>query len=110
MDPPPLRGRGQNRQHQSDSPVPGPRQSKADKAANRNLTKKILEDQMRSAMQSLWQQVQSAERGIEASPPEEGALERFIQSAGTMIENYRLARTNFTKGGVSYTSKASAYK
>nr|XP_019047149.1 hypothetical protein I302_03756 [Kwoniella bestiolae CBS 10118]OCF26079.1 hypothetical protein I302_03756 [Kwoniella bestiolae CBS 10118] len=69
--------------------------TRAEKSANKKLTKRILEDQMRSQMQNLWQDVQDAEKGIEEG--DIGALDRFISAAGTMIENYRLNRGNFTK-------------
>jgi general transcription factor 3C polypeptide 3 (transcription factor C subunit 4) len=96
-DQPAPRGRGPNRQ---DPDAPQSRQSKADKAATQTLNKRILEQQMSTTMQELWQQVQSAEQGITSDPAEEGALDRFVMAAGTMIENYRLARSNFTKGRV----------
>ncbi|WVQ98069.1 hypothetical protein IAU59_005191 [Kwoniella sp. CBS 9459] len=69
--------------------------NKAEKAANKRLTKRVLEDQMRTQMQNLWLDVQDAERGIDNG--EAGALDRFISAAGTMIENYRLNRGNFSK-------------
>ncbi|OCF32590.1 hypothetical protein I317_00359 [Kwoniella heveanensis CBS 569] len=69
--------------------------NKAEKAANKRLTKRVLEDQMRTQMQNLWLDVQEAERGIDEG--EAGALDRFISAAGTMIENYRLNRGNFSK-------------
>jgi general transcription factor 3C polypeptide 3 (transcription factor C subunit 4) len=87
----PIKGRGPSREEQG---------TKADKIASRKLNKRVLEDQMKSAMQGLWEQVQAAEQGIEAVPPEVGALDRFIMSAGTMVENFRLAKGNFSKGRV----------
>ncbi|WWD21507.1 hypothetical protein CI109_105993 [Kwoniella shandongensis] len=72
-----------------------PSLTKSERAANKKLTKRVLEDQMRSQMQSLWQDVQESEAGTERG--DVGALDQFIQAAGTMIENYRLNRGNFTK-------------
>jgi len=63
------------------------------------LSKRVLEDQLRSKMQALWSEVQGAEEGIEQG--DIGALERFVEAAGTMIENYRLSKGNFTKARVS---------
>lgn len=63
------------------------------------MTKAVLEEQMKLKMQSLWEEVQEAEAGI--AEGDMGALERFIYAAGTMVENYRLARSNFTKSRVS---------
>ena len=74
--------------------------SKSEKAGQRKLTKRIMEDQMRSTMESLWQEVQAAEAGIQEN--EAGALDRYIQAAGTMIENFRLAKGNFGKSRVSH--------
>lgn len=73
--------------------------SKSEKAGQRRLTKAVLEEQMKLKMQSLWEEVQEAEAGI--AEGDMGALERFIYAAGTMVENYRLARSNFTKSRVS---------
>jgi general transcription factor 3C polypeptide 3 (transcription factor C subunit 4) len=101
-DQPAPRGRGPNRQ---DPDAPQSRQSKADRSATQTLNKRILEQQMSDTMQDLWRQVQSAEEGITSDPPEEGALDRFVMAAGTMIENYRLARSNFTKGRVGSFSR-----
>ncbi|WVF69789.1 hypothetical protein IAT40_004568 [Kwoniella sp. CBS 6097] len=79
--------------------------NKAEKAANKRLTKRVLEDQMRTQMKNLWLDVQDAERGIDEG--EAGALDRFISAAGTMIENYRLNRGNFSKSrGVVRVLKA----
>lgn len=50
-------------------------------------------------MQILWSEVQAAEEGIEEG--DLGALDRFIYAAGTMIENFRLAKSNFNKNRVS---------
>ncbi|WWC86899.1 uncharacterized protein L201_001778 [Kwoniella dendrophila CBS 6074] len=83
----------QHQQASSSSSTSG--YTRAEKAANKKLTKRILEDQMRSQMQNLWKDVQDAERGIEEG--DIGALDRFISAAGTMIENYRLNRGNFSK-------------
>ncbi len=75
------------------------RTSKAEKAAARTLNKRVLEDQMRSKMEESWAEVKSAEEGIDEG--DLGALDRFIYAAGTMIENFRLAKSNFTKNRVS---------
>ncbi|WRT64759.1 uncharacterized protein IL334_001693 [Kwoniella shivajii] len=83
--------------------------NKAEKAANKKLTKRVLEDQMRSQMQNLWQDVQDAEKGIDEG--DIGALDRFIAAAGTMIENYRLNRGNFSKSrGVVRILKSKKHK
>lgn len=50
-------------------------------------------------MASLWDEVQEAEQGINEGEP--WALDKFIQSAGTMVETFRLAKSNFTKNRVS---------
>lgn len=63
------------------------------------VSKRMLEEQLRSQMQNLWADVQEAERGTMEG--EEGALERFVESAGLLIENYRMDRSNFTKNRVS---------
>nr|XP_018265461.1 uncharacterized protein I303_01827 [Kwoniella dejecticola CBS 10117]OBR87619.1 hypothetical protein I303_01827 [Kwoniella dejecticola CBS 10117] len=80
---------------QEEEPTSTASYTRAEKAANKKLTKRILEDQMRSQMQNLWKDVQDAEKGIEEG--DIGALDRFISAAGTMIENYRLNRGNFSK-------------
>lgn len=49
-------------------------------------------------MASLWEEVQEAERGINEGEP--WALDKFIHSAGTMVETFRLAKSNFTKNRV----------
>lgn len=54
---------------------------------------------MRGRMQGLWADVISAEEGIGNGEP--GALDKFIYSAGTMIETFRLAKSNFGKNRVS---------
>ncbi|OCF58798.1 hypothetical protein L486_03288 [Kwoniella mangroviensis CBS 10435] len=83
--------------------------TRAERSANKKLTKRILEDQMRSQMQNLWKDVQDAERGIEEG--DIGALDRFISAAGTMIENYRLNRGNFSKSrGVVRVLKSRKFK
>jgi hypothetical protein len=76
-------------------PPPEKNLSKSEKAANRKLTKRVLEDQLRTKMNDLWREVQEAEAGIEAG--DAGALDRFIGAAGVMIENFRLAKANFGK-------------
>ncbi len=73
--------------------------NKSEKAAARKLTKRVLENQMRLKMRSLWDEVLEAEQGIDEGDP--GALDQFIYAAGTMIENFRLARSNFSKSRVS---------
>lgn len=54
---------------------------------------------MRQTMRSLWEDVQRAESGIQNG--EAGALDEFVQAAGTMVENFRLARSNFNKNRVT---------
>jgi hypothetical protein len=76
-----------------------PRVSKADKNAERSLTKRVLEDQMRQKMVALWQEVLTAERLLEEG--DVGALDEFIHSAGTMIDNHRMAKHMFTRHRVS---------
>ncbi|WWC67957.1 uncharacterized protein I206_101876 [Kwoniella pini CBS 10737] len=82
-------------EEEEEQPTPSDSYTKAEKAAKKKLTKRILEDQMRSQMQNLWKDVQDAEKGIEEG--DIGALDRFISAAGTMIENYRMNRGNFSK-------------
>jgi hypothetical protein len=79
-----------------------PRVSKGDKNAERSLTKRILEDQMRQKMVALWQEVLTAERSLEEG--DVGALDEFIHSAGTMIDNHRMAKQMFTRHRVSRSS------
>jgi general transcription factor 3C polypeptide 3 (transcription factor C subunit 4) len=74
--------------------------TKADQAGQRKLTRAALENQMRLQMQELWAEVQVAE--VEISEGKVGALDAFIQAAGTMVENFRLARNNFLKNRVRY--------
>lgn len=71
--------------------------AKADKAARMN--KRVLETQAAYTMQGLWDDVQKAEDGINNGDP--WALDKFIHAAGTMIETFRLAKSNFTKNRVS---------
>ncbi|KLT39056.1 TPR-like protein [Cutaneotrichosporon oleaginosum] len=59
------------------------------------MNKRVLETQAAYTMQGLWDDVQKAEEGINNGDP--WALDKFIHSAGTMIETFRLARSNFTK-------------
>lgn len=73
--------------------------TKSERAASQKLTKRVLEDQMRARMHDLWDDVQAGITGIEEGDPE--GLNRFIFAAGTMIENFRLARGNFSKNRVS---------
>lgn len=54
-------------------------------------------------MASLWEEVQEAEQGINDGEP--WALDKFIHSAGTMVETFRLAKSNFTKNRVSLIEK-----
>ncbi|KIY33595.1 general transcription factor 3C polypeptide 3 (transcription factor C subunit 4) [Cryptococcus gattii E566] len=73
------------------------------------ISKRMLEEQLRSQMQNLWADVQDAERGTMEG--EEGALERFVESAGLLIENYRMDRSNFTKNrGMVRVLKSKKYK
>lgn len=74
------------------------RKDPADAPAGR-MGKKAYEEQMRDQMQQLWNDVCVAEEGIDSG--DLGALDTFIQAAGTMIENYRMAKGNFTKSRVS---------
>jgi general transcription factor 3C polypeptide 3 (transcription factor C subunit 4) len=82
-----------------------PKASRADKAAQRNLTKRMLEDQMRQTMGSLWQEVLVAEQMLDDG--DVGALDMFIQSAGTMIDNHRMAKHMFTRHRVGGSFKSS---
>jgi general transcription factor 3C polypeptide 3 (transcription factor C subunit 4) len=75
------------------------KQTKADRVASQHLNKQVLENQMRQKMQEMWEEVQDAEAAL--AEGNNGALDRFIYAAGTMIENFRLARSNFTKNRVS---------
>lgn len=63
------------------------------------LNKRVLETQAAYTMQGLWEDVQKAEDGINNGDP--WALDKFIHAAGTMIETFRLAKSNFTKNRVS---------
>jgi general transcription factor 3C polypeptide 3 (transcription factor C subunit 4) len=76
---------------------------RADYDPETRLTKRTLEEQMAEQMHSLWADVQEAEVGIDNG--DLGALEQFIYAAGTMIENYRLARGNFNKSRVNISVK-----
>jgi general transcription factor 3C polypeptide 3 (transcription factor C subunit 4) len=53
---------------------------------------------MKQKMHALWDEVRTAEEAIGEGV--HGALERFILAAGTMVENFRLARSNFDKNRV----------
>jgi general transcription factor 3C polypeptide 3 (transcription factor C subunit 4) len=55
---------------------------------------------MREQMHAFWDDIQQAEAALEEGEP--GALDRFMYAAGTMIENFRLAKSNFGKNRVSY--------
>lgn len=75
--------------------------TKRETTAARGLTKRILENQMQQRMKELWEEVQAAEAVIDAGG--EGftmALDRFIAAAGTMVENFRMARGNFGRNRV----------
>lgn len=63
------------------------------------MNKRVLETQAAYTMQGLWEDVQKAEEGINNGDP--WALDKFIHAAGTMIETFRLAKSNFTKNRVS---------
>ncbi|ORX38805.1 hypothetical protein BD324DRAFT_655212, partial [Kockovaella imperatae] len=79
--------------------------SKSEKVGQRKLTKRVLEEQMKTTMQSLWEDVQAAEEGIANGDLQ--ALDRFIDAAGTMVENFRLAKANFNKTrGVTRIAKS----
>ena len=94
-----LRARARRERDQPEQTTVGARSiSKSEKAAAQKLTKRVLEDQMRLKMQSLWLDVQAAEVGIDEG--KQGALDRLIYAAGTMIENFRLAKGNFNKNRV----------
>lgn len=80
-------------------PTEKPRQSKADKNVTQKLNKRVLENQMRQKMQEFWEEVQMAEAGIMNG--DFGSLDRFVAAAGTMIENFRLAKANFSKNRAS---------
>jgi len=54
---------------------------------------------MRQKMVALWQEVLDAERSLEEGDVD--ALEVFIHSAGTMIDNHRMAKHMFTRHRVS---------
>lgn len=55
----------------------------------------MLEDQMRQKMVSLWQEVLAAETALDEGDVD--ALGGFIESAGTMIDNHRMAKHMFTR-------------
>lgn len=61
---------------------------------------------MRSTMVSLWEEVLDAERMLDDG--DVGALEMFIQAAGTMIDNHRMAKHMFKrdKVGLSFLTFA----
>lgn len=73
---------------------------KSTRGARKN--KRVLEAQAAYSMQGLWEDVQKAEDGINNGDP--WALDKFIHAAGTMIETFRLAKSNFTKNRVSLQS------
>ena len=72
--------------------------TKAEQVGERKLTRAVLEGQIRDQMQALWLAAQEAEAEIGQGSP--SALDDFIQAAGTMVENFRLAKNNFTKSRV----------
>lgn len=53
---------------------------------------------MRQKMVSLWQEVLEAERALDEG--DVGALDMFIQAAGTMIDNHRMAKHMFGRNRV----------
>jgi hypothetical protein len=71
---------------------------KNERIANAKLNKQLMQSQAQGTMERLWTDARSAEAGIEAGEP--GALDLFVDAAGTMIETYRLARGNFGKNRV----------
>lgn len=71
--------------------------------SEQRLTKRVLENQATATMASLWEEVQEAEQGINEGEP--WALDKFIHSAGTMVETFRLAKSNFTKNRVGAGGK-----
>jgi len=73
--------------------------SRAEREGEKRLTKAVLADQMKQKMQLLWEEVQAAEAEIGEGVA--GALDRFISAGGTMVENFRMARSNFGKNKVS---------
>jgi general transcription factor 3C polypeptide 3 (transcription factor C subunit 4) len=76
--------------------------------AAQRLNKRVLEAQASTTMKGLWQDVREAEEGINNG--EAWALDKFIHSAGTMIETYRLAKSNFTKNrGITRIPKRRKY-
>ncbi|KAK4684844.1 general transcription factor 3C polypeptide 3 (transcription factor C subunit 4), partial [Tremellales sp. Uapishka_1] len=80
------------------------RLSKAERQATQKLTKRVLESRAEETMSSLWLDVKTAEAGIESG--DLGALDNFLHAAGTMIETYRLAKSNFGKSrGISRVVK-----
>lgn len=85
------------------------KETKREKTVKRGLTKRILEDQMRQRMTELWEEVQAAEAAIDGGGDGFSvALDRFIAAAGTMVENFRLARGNFGKNRVWCTPRRRA--
>lgn len=76
--------------------------------SEQRLTKRVLENQATATMASLWEEVQEAEQGINEGEP--WALDKFIHSAGTMVETFRLAKSNFTKNrGITRVLKNRKY-
>jgi len=53
-------------------------------------------------MVSLWEEVLDAERMLDDG--DVGALDMFIQAAGTMIDNHRMAKHMFTRHRVGLSS------
>lgn len=58
----------------------------------------MLEAQAASTMHSLWDDVQRSEEALNNGDP--FALDQFIHAAGTMIETFRLAKSNFSRSRV----------
>jgi hypothetical protein len=58
---------------------------------------------MRQTMVSLWQEVLQAEARSEEG--DVGAIDDFINSAGTMIDNHRMAKHMFTRHRVRLFSR-----
>jgi hypothetical protein len=59
----------------------------------------MLEDQMRQKRVSLWQEVLEAEKALDEGDVD--ALGWFIEAAGTMIDNHRMAKHMFGRHRVS---------
>ena len=75
---------------------PGPRN---ERSARERLERSIMEDQTKQQMALFWSQVQHLEESI--GEGKAGAIEQFMQVAGSMVETFRLAGRNFGKNRVS---------